>query len=122
MAFLIDSNIIIYSYSNEYQYLRELVTDKLSSISEISRLEVLGYHKLKDDERNYFDVVFSFVPVIFPSQEIYDRAIIVRRLHQLKLADSLIAATALVNGLSLCTRNVSDFEKVTGLKCVNPIK
>ncbi len=122
MAFLIDSNIIIYSYSNEYQYLRDIITDDLSNISEISRVEVLGYHALKADERKYFDDIFIFVPIILPFQEIFNKAIEVRVLYNLKLGDSIIAATALVHDLILYTRNVSDFNKIAGLKMVNPIK
>jgi predicted nucleic acid-binding protein len=70
----------------------------------------------------YFLDVFSFVPIIFPSPEIFDRAIHVRKLYHLKLGNSLIAATALVHELTLYTRNLRDFEKVAGLKCINPIK
>ncbi|QKJ29350.1 twitching motility protein PilT [Mucilaginibacter mali] len=75
MAFLIDSNIIIYSYSDEYQYLREIILDDSVYISEISRIEVLGYHKLKPDEERYFIDVFDVVPVITPSRAIFGKAI-----------------------------------------------
>lgn len=50
MAFLLDSNLIIYSYSNEYEYLRDLIIDGSCIVSEISRVEVLGYHALKKEE------------------------------------------------------------------------
>ena len=39
--------------------------------------------------------------------------------HTMPFKDSLIAATALVHGLSVATRNVSDF-RAAGLKVVNP--
>jgi predicted nucleic acid-binding protein len=122
MAFLIDSNIIIYSYSSEYQYLREIITNESSNISEISRVEVLGYHGLKNDEQRYFDDIFNFVTIIFPSPVIFDKAIAIRASYRLKLGDSIIAATALIHDLTLYTRNVSDFERIAGLKMVNPIK
>jgi predicted nucleic acid-binding protein len=35
-------------------------------------------------------------------------------------ADALIAATALVHGLALVTRNVCDFERFVGLRVVDP--
>ncbi|MBV8388791.1 MAG: type II toxin-antitoxin system VapC family toxin [Mucilaginibacter sp.] len=91
-------------------------------ISEISRLEVLGYHKLTSEEESYFKDVFSFVPIIFPSQEIFDTAIAIRKSHNLKLGDSLIAATALANNLSIYTRNLSDFEKVKSMRCIDPLR
>lgn len=119
--YLIDSNIIVYSYLPQYEYLRELFTKDSVYISEVSRLEVLGYHKLTNDEEIYFRDVFSFVPIIFPSQEVFDNAIAIRKTYNLKLGDSLIAATAIVNDLSIYTRNLSDFEKVTGAACINPL-
>ena len=121
MGLLIDSNILIYSYLTEYAYTRDLVIDESSCISEISRIEVLGYYGLKDDEEKYFQDIFNFVSILLPTQEIFDKAIQIRKLYNLKLGDSLIAATALIHDLTLCTRNLSDFEKVKDLKCVNPI-
>ncbi|MFC0516535.1 type II toxin-antitoxin system VapC family toxin [Mucilaginibacter angelicae] len=121
-AYLIDSNILIYSYQNEYSYLRELITGDLANLSEISRVEVLGYHRLKNDEEQYFNDVFSFVPVIFPSREIFELAVQVRKRYHLKLGDSIIAATALANDLTLYTRNISDFDKIEDLQCVDPLK
>jgi predicted nucleic acid-binding protein len=121
MDFLIDSNIIIYSYYPEYAYLRDIIVDQSSNISEISRLEVLGYHGLKQNEEIYFHDVFNFVTVIFPSQQIFDKAIQIRRQYNLKLGDSLIAATALISDLTIYTRNLNDFERIPDLKSINPI-
>lgn len=118
---LIDSNIIIYSYSDEYSYLRQLFVDELSNISEISRVEVLGYHELRENQKRYFLDIFSYTPIIIPDREIFDKAIEVRQKHNLKLGDSIIAATALVYGLTVYTRNLKDFEHIEGIKCVNPI-
>ena len=71
-------------------------------------------------DQNFQDI-FRYVPIILPSPEIFDKAIEVRKKYKLKLGDSLIAATALVHQLEICTRNMSDFEKIDGLKCINPI-
>ncbi|MDP2415407.1 type II toxin-antitoxin system VapC family toxin [Daejeonella sp.] len=121
MAFLLDSNIIIYSYSNEYEYLRELIINESCILSEISRVEILGYHGLKKEEEKYFEDIFEYAPIILPDQDIFDRAIEIRQKYNLKLGDSLIAATALVHSLEIYTRNLSDFERVEGLKCINSI-
>jgi predicted nucleic acid-binding protein len=119
--FLIDSNIIIYSYSNQYEYLRSLFFKEAIFVSEITRVEVLGYHKLTNEEESYFQDIFSFIPIIFPSQQNFDTSITVRKTYNLKLGDSIIAATALVHDLSIYTRNLSDFEKTTAISCINPI-
>jgi predicted nucleic acid-binding protein len=110
-----------YSYLNKYEYLRQLFVKESIFISEITRVEVLGYHKLNSEEDRYFRDVFNFIPVIFPSQEIFDASIIIRKTYNLKLGDSIIAATAYVNNLSIYTRNISDFERVKSIKCINPI-
>jgi hypothetical protein len=38
----------------------------------------------------------------------------------MKLGDSLVAGTALPQGLTLVTRNVDDFTGIDGLKVLNP--
>jgi len=122
MAFLVDSNILIYSYLNEYEYLRELIVSDSCVLSEISRVEVLGYHNLKKEEEKYFKDIFDYVSIIIPDQSIFDQAIEIRKKFNLKLGDSLIAATAIVHKLEIYTRNLEDFEKIKGLKCINPIQ
>lgn len=122
MRFLLDSNIIIYSYSVEFEYLRELIISNSCVFSEISRVEVLGYHGLKNDEETYFKDCFAYATVIVPDQQIFDRAIEIRKKYHLKLGDSLIAATALVHKLQIYTRNLGDFERIKGIKCINPVR
>lgn len=121
MAFLLDSNIIIYSYLSEYEYLRAFISDEFCTLSEISRVEVLGYHKLKPEEDRYFKDVFMYATIIVPDKDVFDRAIEIRKMYNLKLGDSLIAATALIHDLEIYSRNLNDFKRVAGLKCVNPI-
>lgn len=119
--FLIDSNIVIYSYLPQYKYLRNLFLEDFIFVSEITKVEVLGYHKLTIDEHTYFRDVFDLVRSVLPSQEILDAATAIRKKYNLKLGDSIICGTALVHDLSIYTRNLTDFEKVSGAKCINPI-
>lgn len=53
-------------------------------------------------------------------RDIAERAGRVARESGLRLPDALIAATALEKGLLLSTRNVSDFDKVRGLRIKPP--
>ena len=57
------------------------------------------------------------VPV---DRDVAERAGRVAREFGLRLPDALIAATALEKGLQLSTRNVSDFDKVRGLRIKPP--
>jgi len=43
-----------------------------------------------------------------------------RQQHRIKIPDAVIAATALLHGLSLITRNLSDFKSIAGLAVINP--
>ena len=44
----------------------------------------------------------------------------VRRLHGLNLVDAIIAATAIEVKAILCTRNISDYRRIPGLKVSTP--
>lgn len=120
--YLVDSNIIVYSYLPEYIYLRDFLVNEPTFISEISRVEVLGYHKITAEEETYFKYIFTLIPIVIPTSQVFDEAIAIRRKHNLSLGDSIIAATAIVHKLSIYTRNLSDFDKVTGVNCINPVK
>src|SRR5690606_10515438 len=101
---------------------RSILVDHHSYVSEISRVEVLGYHKLLPEEESYFSDIFKLNSPICPSTKVFDQAIILRKAYNMTLGDALIAATALLHDLILYTRNVNDFELISGLKCINPIK
>lgn len=118
---ILDSNILIYSYSEAYKYLRELIWSDDASASEIPRLEVLGYHGLTEKESQYHKDAFLILKTYEIDIRVLDQAIHLRRDHKMKLGDSIVAATALVHGLEIYTRNTADFLKIPGLKVVNPI-
>jgi len=111
---ILDSNILIYSYSEEYKYLRELVWSNDASASEISRLEVLGYHGLSEKENQYHKDAFLVLKTFEIDMRVLDEAIKLRRDHKMKLGDSIVAATALVHSLEVYTRNITDFMKIPG--------
>ncbi len=118
---LLDSNILIYSFSDPHHYLRELVWGEDAFASEITRLETLGFHGLSVEEEDYYKDVFLVLQTRKIDRQVLDEAIRLRRTYRMKLGDSIIAATAVLNGFELYTRNMSDFEKIPGLKVVNPL-
>jgi toxin FitB len=60
---------------------------------------------------------------IFPvSGQVADKAIELRRRKRIKLADAIIASTALINNLSLATSNSRDFKGIESLVLINPFK
>ena len=56
---------------------------------------------------------FREMPV---DREVAERAGRIRRESSLRLPDALVAATAIVHGLALVTRNRRDFDRVRGLR------
>lgn len=57
---LLDSNIIIYTGLPQYSELRSWLSSNNIAVSDISRLEVLGYHQLvAKDRTNFLRIYFS---------------------------------------------------------------
>lgn len=106
---LLDSNVIIYAAQPDYSGLRAFIAEHAPSVSSISIVEVLGYHGLSDDERSIFQEFFAAAPILSVSDTVIDWAVRLRQQRRMSLGDSLIAATALANGLTLVTCNTRDF-------------
>jgi hypothetical protein len=118
---LIDSNIIIYAALPAFRELRRFIADHAPAVSVVSYVEVLGYHRLTESDRRYFEDFFVAAPVLDISTEILERATRLRQQRKLGLGDALIAATALAHGLRLLTANIDDFEWIPGLQLGNPL-
>lgn len=118
---LVDSNILIYAAKPEYPLLKELLEQEDIAVSELSKLEVLGYHSLTEEAEDYFNAVFSLVSVLPITSEVIDRATELRQQRNMKAADSIIAATTLLHCKELITRNTGDFDHIPDLIINNPI-
>jgi predicted nucleic acid-binding protein len=117
---LADSNIIIYASKPGYEFLHPLVAQADLAVSVISYVETLGYHQLTEPERRFLKEFFENVNLLPLSDSVLERAISLRQTRKMKLGDSLIAATALVAGLTLVTRNAQDFDGIPGLDLLDP--
>ncbi len=119
---LLDSNIILYSAQPENQFLRRFIVEQTPAVSAVSYVEVLGFHRISDEERRYFDLFFSEARVLPLAHPVLEEAVRLRQEKKMKLGDSLVAGTALLHGLTLVTRNVDDFLGIDGLKVLNPFE
>lgn len=45
-----------------------------------------------------------------------------KRRMNIRLADAVIAATAMIHNLKLATRNMDDFNAIKGLEVINPFE
>jgi predicted nucleic acid-binding protein len=118
---MLDSNLIIYAARPEYPGLRKLIAARSPAVSAVSVVEVLGYHKLSAAERSHFELFFAAAEVLPLSNAVVARAVTLRQARRMSLGDALVAATALVFGRELLTRNVKDFAGVPGLTVADPL-
>lgn len=118
---LLDSNILIYAPQPGFSHLLPLLVDPNCFVSEITRLEVLGFHRLTALEKTYYERLFLHKVILPVSADIIDLAIQFRQSRKMSIGDSIHAATALLHNLELQTRNTSDFINIARLKVNNPV-
>lgn len=118
---LLDSNILIYAPQPAYAHLLPLLIDPDCFVSEITRLEVLGFHRLTAVEKTYYERVFIQKTVLPVTKDIIDLAIQYRQARKMSVGDSIHAATAFLHNLEFQTRNVSDFSHISRLRVNNPV-
>ena len=119
--YLLDSNIIIYYADKQHDCLDAVFQEETLYVSEITRLEVLGYHRI-GDLKPLFEQLFEEFSMIPISRIIIDTAISIRQQKSMSLGDAVICATALENDLTIVTRNVKDFVWIEKLKVYNPFE
>ena len=118
---LLDSNIFVYAVLPKYDQLRRWCEQQVIWASHITRLEVLGYHRLNQKDKDDLGRLFNLTGIYPVSSEIIERAIALRQKQKMSLGDALVAATALECQQTLATRNIKDFDWVEGLKLVDPL-
>ena len=117
---LLDSNILIYGADGGEPRLDAILDRTDLAIASVTRIETLGFHRLNETERAWLGAAIERMQVLALTETVEERAIALRQERKMGLADAIIAATALVHGLALVTRNVDDFKHVAGLDLINP--
>ena len=72
---LLDSNIVIYATQTTYAHLLPLLHDPDSYVSEITKLEVLGYHGFGTTTKQDMSDLFDTLQIIPIDSIIIDKAI-----------------------------------------------
>ena len=112
----LDTNILIYAAKPGGEKLRDWVQHPGVIISIISRIEALGSPKITPEEKAALEELFAFLPEISVTDAIARRAIAFRQERRVTVADAIIAATALVYGVPVVSRNSDDFKGLSGLR------
>ena len=118
--YLIETNVIIdYSLNklnlNGKNFIAKII-DNFPVISVINKIELLGFSIVTSEIKEFV----SNSHLIDLSNKITEQTIELRKKHKIKIPDAIIAATAIVNKLTLITRNDKDFKNISELKMINP--
>jgi predicted nucleic acid-binding protein len=81
----------------------------------------LGYKFIDPEDAKYFEDLFATMNNHILDNEVTNKVIELRQTTNMKLLDAIIAATALVNDLTLWTHNTDDFKSIPKLKLFDPI-
>jgi len=120
--YLIDTNVAIYYFgltlSNvSEKYLDQILVEKYF-ISVINRIELLGFNSINKNESDALNSFITNSTIFDLDEAIILETIQIRKNYNIKLPDAIIAATCLVNGCSLITNNIRDFDKIEGLHLI----
>lgn len=126
--YLLDTNICIYFLKGQYNLDKKIEQADTENcfVSEVTIAELkFGAENSENKEKNRktvdnFVSKFTIIP-IFNSLDIYasEKARLRKKGVPLDDFDLLIGATAISNGLTLVTRNVTDFERLEGIEIEN---
>lgn len=110
--------VILIDYLNGIPAARRVLERRKDpAISLITWMEVMaGVRPELESETGLFLGRFRLIPI---SQEIAERAVVLRRVSRLKLPDAIILATAQIEGRILVTRNTRDFTE-DGMQVIVP--
>jgi predicted nucleic acid-binding protein len=125
IKYLWDTNTAIYYLQKQFPPSAELFMDSIlqkfkPAISAIPEIELLCW---KGASENDIAVLRNFIEdsVVFElERDIKFKTADLRKSHKIKLPDAIIGATAVVQNLTLVTRNISVFKDIPGLNLINP--
>ena len=116
---LLDTNVYIYLAKGTLN--RSIISSTEIAHASVTKIEALGYSRIPANELLLLDALFSESYSLELTSVVTDRAIKLRQSKSMSLGDSIIAATALENNLTLWTANTEDFSNIHGLNIINPL-
>ena len=122
--FLADTNVGIDFLNGKLpisstEWPEQLLDEQELALSVVVRIELLSWLGSPAEMQLLED--FIAATTVLPLDEpVIQQTIRLRQQQRIKLPDAIIAATALVHGRPLLTRNTADFQNITGLVALNP--
>ena len=119
----LDTNAVIYYLKDDadaVELLEPLIRTRTPLfIATITELELFSLPTITAEESNRIEAVLPLFSIFPLDSRIARKAAEIRRMYRLKIADSIIAATALFTHTPVVTRNQQDFKRVSNLRIVS---
>ena len=120
----VDTNVLIYhlhgALSARAEELLAAAIQAGARVSVVTRIELMCWPQHTADSLAATHRLLDLFHERPLAGALVERTISVRREARIRLADAVIAATALEDGVPLMTRNTKDFAAVAGLTVVDP--
>ncbi len=110
---MLDTNVVIYSLGGNTD-VTSLLNHKEHFISEVTEIELLGFHGLTAQDEKILNAYLSETRIISINASIKKLAIEIKRNYKLKTIDAIVAASAIYFDLSLVTADKT-FKKIIEL-------
>lgn len=118
---LFDADVLIWVSRRNRKAIRTVDSSEDPSLSVVTYMELVEGVRDKTELRSTREMVVQYGFAVLPlTEEIGHRAAMYLEMYRLKfgldLVDALVAATAVENGVALCTANVKHFRAIAGLE------
>ncbi len=117
--YTLDTNTIIYFLKDDrlaVDFLEDIFEQNVPVyISSIVEAELFSFKHLNQKEIYAIEKILKTVVTISLDSRVARVAGFLRRFYNIRLPDSIIAATALLTGTTLVTRNIRDFKNIPNL-------
>lgn len=94
--------------------------DEKSILSFVTEIELQAWNPASDDDLKIYRQFINASEIKGITKDIIQKTIEIRKQSGIKIANTIIAATAIINLLTLIADNDKDFLKVNGLDYLNP--
>lgn len=113
--FLVDTNFLINITENNSSVFPFLNNNLCISV--ISKIELLGVFSINKTQKNNAQELIDECFIIETNSEIYEYTILLKQKYKIKLADAIIAATAVVYEIPFITFD-ADFKPIKELELI----
>lgn len=121
---MIDDNIISGYFSGSFNkdvtsFITDII-DRTPNISVVTQIEALSWVNSNKAKETVVRTFVEDADILELTSVVVAQCVKIRRSRKMKTPDAIIAATAIVNDMTLLTKD-SGFLNIEGLKILNPI-